>query len=54
MTSAKPIVRGPDDGDRIYAGGDLDRFPAVKEESERQGTEKTSGACLSVKGTPPR
>ncbi|MFN3167574.1 MAG: quercetin 2,3-dioxygenase [Phycisphaeraceae bacterium] len=30
---ADPIVRGPEDGDRIYAGGDLYRFLAVKSET---------------------
>ncbi len=28
-----PIVRGPDDGERLYAGGDLYRFLAVKTET---------------------
>jgi quercetin dioxygenase-like cupin family protein len=29
----KPVVRGPNDGEQIYAGGDLYRFLAVKEET---------------------
>lgn len=35
MNEANPgvIVRGPDDGERLYAGGDLYRFLAVKQET---------------------
>ncbi len=47
----KPIVRGPQDGDCIYAGGDLYRFLAVKDETG--GTYGLWEATVPPGGGPP-
>ena len=50
-TDRKPIVRGPNDGERIFAGGDLYRFLAVK--SETDGTYGLWEAIVPPGGGPP-
>ncbi len=47
----QPIVRGPDEGERFYAGGDLYRFLAVKNETD--GTYGLWEAIVPPGGGPP-
>ena len=53
MTNDEPkvIVRGPEDGERLYAGGDLYRFLAVK--SETGGSYGLWEAVVPPGGGPP-